>query len=245
MRPRSKLLTKRRLQLPTIREGSEESQRDASFLLSAREQALSSQDYLLSIRHLAHPTFSAPPGGGDAQSETEVRGGAGDHQTHGALTDPLELLYGGPALSPCWEGDSEERRRRRRSVGDRSREGGFAGWHGDGDERDAREGRRRARANSVPRLTSPNCPTPRRKGSCPEVHPLPGGPQTPAVVHPAPGVKGEEEEEEEEEETGGREGGRRSGMEERQKPSLLSQWLSDCKSVWRVKTCRLPAIAEI
>ncbi|CAL8263918.1 unnamed protein product [Lota lota] len=256
MRPRSKLLSKRRLQLPTIREGSEETLRDtnhtnASFILSARDQTLSSQDYLLSICHLAHPTFPAPPSGNAqrvGRKSSEVRGGGGGggfEQTLGA-SDPLEFLYGGPALSTCWEVDGEERRR---SGGGQSGEGSLLGWHGDGDDRDTCEGRRRARANSIPRLTSPNCP-PRRKGSCPEMHP--SGPQTP-VQTPAPPsddlpviqFKGCLEEE-----RGGR--GERDGTREKQDPggksSLISQWLSECKSVWQetqVKACLLPAIAEI
>ncbi|KAK6298749.1 hypothetical protein J4Q44_G00302590 [Coregonus suidteri] len=74
MRPRSKLLSqKRRLQLPTIREGFEDLVRDinqlnqmnqSNTLHSAQPTAhpgpcphtLSSEDYLLSICHLAHPT---------------------------------------------------------------------------------------------------------------------------------------------------------------------------------------------
>ncbi|XP_030595706.1 uncharacterized protein LOC115787248 [Archocentrus centrarchus] len=61
MRPRSRLLSKRRLTLPTIREGSEETVRDLNeantLYNSAHRQAVSSEDYLLSICHLAHPTF--------------------------------------------------------------------------------------------------------------------------------------------------------------------------------------------
>ncbi|XP_056456284.1 uncharacterized protein si:dkeyp-72g9.4 [Gadus chalcogrammus] len=222
MRPRSRPMSKRRLQLPTIREGSEEAPRDPP----QPPASVCSQDYLLSICHLALPTFPAPPGGG--------------------APDPLELLYGGTALSSCWEGGGEERRRRR-SVGGQSGEEGLSGWRGDRDDRDGREGRRRARANSVPRLTSPNCP-PRRKGSCPEVHPLPG-PQTPAHPPAAPpdGPPVPEVRDSPEEETGGR--GERGGAEEEQdpggKPSLLSQWLSDCRSAWRVTAGVLPAIAEI
>ncbi|XP_010895103.2 uncharacterized protein LOC105025820 [Esox lucius] len=77
MRPRSKLLSqKRRLQLPTIREGYEDLVRDMNHFNSVsqmnqsntlrssqpaahhelRPHSLSSDDYLLSIRHLAHPT---------------------------------------------------------------------------------------------------------------------------------------------------------------------------------------------
>lgn len=74
MRPRSKLLSqKRRLQLPTIREGYEDLVRDMNQLnqinqsntlhsaqptthLGPCPHTLSSEDYLLSICHLAHPT---------------------------------------------------------------------------------------------------------------------------------------------------------------------------------------------
>nr|XP_023845334.1 uncharacterized protein LOC111965389 isoform X2 [Salvelinus alpinus] len=74
MRPRSKLLSqKRRLQLPTIREGYEDLVRDMNQLNQINQSntlhsaqptthpgpcphTLSSEDYLLSICHLAHPT---------------------------------------------------------------------------------------------------------------------------------------------------------------------------------------------
>ncbi|KAG7230257.1 hypothetical protein INR49_024361 [Caranx melampygus] len=61
MRPRSRLLSKRRLLLPTIREGTEETVRDLNeanaLLISSHSQSVSSEDYFLSICHLAHPTF--------------------------------------------------------------------------------------------------------------------------------------------------------------------------------------------
>ncbi|CAL8355225.1 unnamed protein product [Merluccius merluccius] len=240
MRPCSRLLSKRRLQLPTIKEGSEETLRDmnhanASFHLSAREQALSSQDYLLSICHLAHPTFPAPPSGdahGLGWKGSEVRGGGGGggggEQTLGA-SDPLEFLYGGSALTTCWEGEGEERRRRmRRKSGGQSAEGGFSGTRGGDDDQDTWEGRRRARSNTIPRLTSPNCPH-RRKGSCPELQTL-SGPQTPMQTAPSDALPVTHFEGCLEEERGCT--GERGGTEEKQvpgdKPSLVSHWLSEC-----------------
>ncbi|KAJ3587561.1 hypothetical protein NHX12_011158 [Muraenolepis orangiensis] len=259
MRPRSKLLSKRRLPLPTIKEGGEETLRDmnhanASCRLSAGEQALSAQDYHLSICHLAHPTFPAPPGGdarGVGRKGSEVRGGGaggvggrGGEQTLGG-SDPLEDLYGGPALSStCWEGEGEERRRRRTGRGEHCTEGSFSGWRGEGGGSgsgwDTWEGRRRA--NSVPRLTDPDCPH-RRKGSCPELPPPPAplpAPMAPPVSH----YRGPPEEEK------ACRGGRDQTGETQVlggKPSLISQWLSQCISVWRevrVKGCKLPATAE-
>ncbi|XP_024138728.1 uncharacterized protein si:dkeyp-72g9.4 [Oryzias melastigma] len=60
MRPRSKLLSKRRLILPTITEGNEETLKELngvnSLHNSDQSQAVSSEDYLLSICHLARPT---------------------------------------------------------------------------------------------------------------------------------------------------------------------------------------------
>ncbi|KAM7389673.1 hypothetical protein PAMP_023636 [Pampus punctatissimus] len=61
MRPRSRLLSKRGLLLPTIREGTEETVRDLNeantLHITGRSQSVSSEEYLLSICHLAHPTF--------------------------------------------------------------------------------------------------------------------------------------------------------------------------------------------
>lgn len=66
MRPRSRLLTKKRVLLPTICEGTEETARDCNDANTTqfgnKDQGLSSDDYLLSICHLAGPTFPAREG---------------------------------------------------------------------------------------------------------------------------------------------------------------------------------------
>uniref|UniRef100_H2LK37 Uncharacterized protein n=1 Tax=Oryzias latipes TaxID=8090 RepID=H2LK37_ORYLA len=65
MRPRSKLLSKRRLMLPTITEGNEETVKELNGVNALhngdQSQAVSSEDYLLSICHLACPTRDVSP----------------------------------------------------------------------------------------------------------------------------------------------------------------------------------------
>uniref|UniRef100_A0A3P9M7L8 Uncharacterized protein n=1 Tax=Oryzias latipes TaxID=8090 RepID=A0A3P9M7L8_ORYLA len=65
MRPRSKLLSKRRLMLPTITEGNEETVKELNGVNALhngdQSQAVSSEDYFLSICHLACPTRDVSP----------------------------------------------------------------------------------------------------------------------------------------------------------------------------------------
>ncbi|CAG13343.1 unnamed protein product, partial [Tetraodon nigroviridis] len=124
MRPRSQLLCKRRLPLPTITEGTAEAVRglnEANALHAAGQAgAVTSEDYLLSICHLAHPTFpsrelspasrhspqasaASPglrptrPGSPTGGFERGIRRGE-DGEPGGGLvfgsSDPLEYIYG-------------------------------------------------------------------------------------------------------------------------------------------------------
>uniref|UniRef100_UPI0037E9C5BB uncharacterized protein n=1 Tax=Semicossyphus pulcher TaxID=241346 RepID=UPI0037E9C5BB len=259
MRPRSRL-SKRRLLLPTIREGSEETVRDLneanSLIISGHGQAVSSEDYLLSICHLAHPTFPSrdvspysvhsqqldavhqrlrmsritetPSGTFESNPKEEahdihMQQREGEELHGGGMfgnSDPLEYLYG-------HQNDL--------SGGLRAAlvEGRFARHHGS-----VWEGRARSRAHSIPRSSSPDVPR-QRKSSCPELH---TGTNTiiPNIspTHVSSSRRGRPAE--------------RGAEGERQNPSikqsLLSQWISDCRSAWRearARACMLPAIAEI
>lgn len=248
MRPRSRLLSKRRLLLPTIREGSEEAVRDLneanSLIISSQHQAISSEDYLLSICHLAHPTFPnrdvSPHSVQSQQLDavhqrlrlsriTETTSGAfqsnpkaeshGIQEQKGELTfgksDPLEYLYGHQNNLTGGVRFVEER------------------FHGS-----VWEGRARSRAHSIPDSSSPDVPHP-RKSSCPE---LSTGTNT-LIPNISPKHTRSSR-------NGGAadRGGRGSRQTSTIKQSLLSQWISDCRVAWRearARACMLPAIAEI
>ncbi|XP_029021710.1 uncharacterized protein si:dkeyp-72g9.4 [Betta splendens] len=230
MRPRSRLPSKRRLALPTITEGTEETLRDLNeanaLHVTGRGAPVSSEDYLLSICHLAHPTFPtrdvSPDGIPARQPEaahqrprlsrlgastpaafafrpTEEARAAETRERGGGTSDPLEYLYGHQSdLSG--------------GVGFARRRGGA--W----------DGRPRSRAHSIP---CPSSPTPcQRTGSGRDIHT--------SATSPTDGSEG-----------GGAEGKRQNVV---LKPSLISQWISECRSAWRearVRACMLPAIAEI
>ncbi|XP_030001230.1 uncharacterized protein LOC115427022 isoform X2 [Sphaeramia orbicularis] len=254
MRPRSRLPSKRRLLLPTIREGTEETVRDLneanSLHITGNNQAVSSEDYLLSICHLAHPTFpsreldvihhrlrpsrlsaSTPSTFGlDLREEAHVEDMQQEDskQLNGKLlfgcygqSDPLEHLYGHPSnLSGGIRGAFVEGRFTRSSG---------RVW----------EGQARSRAHSIPRASSPDRPC-QRKSSCPELHT--------SINMPIPNMSPKHCL------SGTRKGSMADGggEEERQntpsKHSLISQWISDCRSAWRearARACMLPAIAEI
>ncbi|XP_068570742.1 uncharacterized protein si:dkeyp-72g9.4 [Cebidichthys violaceus] len=261
MRPRSRLLSKRRLLLPTIREGTEETVRDLNeantLHIAGHGQAVSSEDYLLSICHLASPTFPARHISPDNISTLQLdavhqrlrlsrlsgttsttfvfnptdKAHATDMQPgkeiklNGELmfgnSDPLEYLYG---------------HQNNLSGGVRGAfvEGRFIRQHGS-----VWEGQARSRAHSIPRASSPDLPH-QRKSSCPELH-TSTNTSTPNISpkHSFSSLETRRET-------------TRVAEGERQSPaikqSLISQWLSDCRSAWRearVRACMLPAIAEI
>ncbi|XP_029368694.1 uncharacterized protein LOC115050099 [Echeneis naucrates] len=263
MRPRSRLLSKRRLLLPTISEGTEETVRDLkeanALIISSHSQSVSSEDYLLSICHLAHPTFPTRDLSPDnistpqldpvhqklrlsrhsgitsntfesnhtveAQAVGVQQGGERELSCELMLgsSDPLEYLYG----------------HHNNLSGGMTRafvEGRFTRQHGS-----RWEGLARARAHSVPHASSPDLPH-QRKSSCPE---LDTSTNTSAPnVSPKHSLSRLQT---------GRGGAAATGAEgERQNPtikqSLISQWISDCRSAWRetrVRACMLPAIAEM
>ncbi|XP_074530536.1 uncharacterized protein LOC141793628 [Halichoeres trimaculatus] len=243
MRPRSRLLSKRRLLLPTIREGSEEAVRDLneanSLIISSQCQAVSSEDYLLSICHLAHPTFPnrdvSPHNVKSQQLDamhqrlrlsqiTETTSGAFQSNPKAETreiqeqkgehifgkSDPLEYLYGHQNNLTGGVRFLEER------------------W----------EGRARSRAHSIPNSSSPDIPR-QRKSSCPELN---TGTHT---LIPNISPKHTRSSRRRGAAERGAEGNRQASTI---KQSLLSQWISDCRVAWRearARACLLPAIAEI
>ncbi|XP_035017812.2 uncharacterized protein si:dkeyp-72g9.4 [Hippoglossus stenolepis] len=254
MRPRSRLLSKRRLLLPTIREGTEETVRDRNEANALHITSVSSEDYLLSICHLAHPTFPSRDASPDNTQHTrhleagpqrlrrrhsgktstryelnpeEEAQGTEEKELSGELmfgnSDPLEFLYGHQShLSG--------------GVRRACAEGGFTRQHGGAWECQAR-----SRAHSIPRASSP-VPPRQRKSSCPELHP--------STDTSAPGISTTRSPCRSEAPRGSP--AERGAGAERQRPaakqSLISQWISDCRSAWRearVRVCMLPAIAEI
>lgn len=258
MRPRSRLLSKRRLVLPTITEGAEETVRDLNeanaLHITGHSQSVSSEDYLLSICHLAHPTFpnrdvspdniltrqleavhrrprlSRLSGATPATFEfhpteeacaTGTQEGEEAKKSGGLIfgnSDPLEYLYG-------------HQNNLSGAVGQYLVEGRFSGQRGS-----MWDGQVRSRAHSIPCPSSPKLSC-QRKSSCHELHISTAYPNIPPTDRfdgrrGSPAGRGAE--------------GKRQNVVTKQ--SLISQWISDCRSAWRearVRACMLPAIAEI
>uniref|UniRef100_A0A096M090 Uncharacterized protein n=1 Tax=Poecilia formosa TaxID=48698 RepID=A0A096M090_POEFO len=225
MRPRSRLLSKRRIMLPTITEGMEEMVKDLNeantFHFADNSQGVSSEDYFLSICHLARPTFPARdvfPQNQEAVQQrliatalsplefrlNEEENGSGSLQTeekklNGELmccnSDPLEYLYGNQNNLLALPG--------------------------------------RGRLADLPFQRKSSCPeilsdvNTSTASSCP-ARSLPRS----EVRRVGPVDKGEK--------------GTRFNPATQQ--SLISQWISDCRSAWRearLRACMLPAIAEV
>ncbi|XP_037315540.2 uncharacterized protein si:dkeyp-72g9.4 [Pungitius pungitius] len=217
MRPRSRRRSKRALVLPTIREGAEESLRDlneANVLHAAGHgQAVSSEDYLLSICHLASPTFPARHTSPDSPHPLQRLARLGDSTSQASGTRQAEEIHlnGEPVFGNC-------------------------------DPLEYLYGHQEAPSGGVRGAFVP--PTPelprQRKSSCPE---LASGTDT-CVPSPSPRHSAspwETRRENPEQEGGGR-------QSPAIKPSLIAQWLSDCRSAWRearVRARMLPAIAEM
>ncbi|KAF1384612.1 hypothetical protein PFLUV_G00122010 [Perca fluviatilis] len=257
MRPRSRLLSKRRLLLPTIREATEETLRDLNeantLHIAGHGQAVSSEDYLLSICHLAHPTF---PNRGVSPDNIHTRQLGAVHQRlrlsrlsgttsttfEFSLTEEAnaidvqqgnekelngELMFGNSDPLEYLYGHQNNLSG---GVGRAFVEERFTRQHG-------REGQACSRAYSIPCASSPDLPH-HCKSSCPDLH------STISNISPKHNFSRLE----------ARRGipADRGAEAERQNPtirqSLISQWISDCRSAWRearVRACMLPAIAEI
>lgn len=242
MRPRSQLLSKRRLPLPTIREGTEESVKDLNeanaLHLTGHARAVTSEDYLLSICHLAHPTFPirelspisrhsqqvdaanqrlrlTRPGSPSDALERNIQL-EDDEEPSGSLafnSNPLEYIYG---QQVSLSGGA--------IVEGRFAKPGGSLW----------EGRPRSRAHSIPRASSPDLPR-QRKNSAHELH----SSASASFSQSSPKHRLARAE--------AKRGGDR-GAHNPSKQSLISQWISECRSAWRetrARACMLPAIAEV
>ncbi|KAM3613220.1 uncharacterized protein V6R79_022700 [Siganus canaliculatus] len=256
MRPRSRLFSKRGLLLPTIREGTEETLRDLNeantLHTSGHSQTVSSEDYFLSICHLAHPTFPSRDvfpysshmqrldaahqkqrlsrHSGTPSGCTELNPSAEAHaidmqQMEGRELDS-KLTFGNPdPLEYLYGHQSNPSGGVRRAFEERITR----------QHMSMREGRARSRAHSIPRASSPDLPH-QRKSSFPDLHTSTCIPNV-SPRHSLARLEAVRA---------------RPAEEEKQnravKQSLISQWISDCRSAWRearVRACMLPAIAEI
>ncbi|XP_046879281.1 uncharacterized protein si:dkeyp-72g9.4 [Hypomesus transpacificus] len=260
MRPRSSLLAKRSLLLPTISEGYEE--------LTRSQANLSSEDYLQSICQLACPPF--PPQGSASPSDVI------NARQKDSLNQRLSRLNAHDRRQATFDPDQREQAHGR-DIGDviSARQGGkrdgneeaVFGCHGTVDPleylygyqenpapftcqsgslrqrlAEARGGRRdgewpvgqtRPHAYSFSR----SCPISHHKSSCPvpTLHPPPALctsslPHTAPQPAPTPGESHHTQPASPEEE-GRRQGG---GGRQKVKQSLMSQWMSDWRGwVWR------------
>ncbi|KAM4585994.1 uncharacterized protein V3H82_004958 [Fundulus diaphanus] len=256
MRPRSRLLSKRRAMLPTIREGMEDMVRDLqeanTFHFADNSQAVSSEDYFLSICHLARPTFPArdvlPQNLHTRQTEAvqqrlietalsplEANGTdflhVEERKLNGELmccnSDPLEYLYGNQSNLLALSG-----RVRKACV-----KGRLVGQH----TADTLEGQARSRANSIPHTSSPDSPF-QRKSSCPQIL----SEANPSAASSSLGHSLPRSENRRVGPVDTRAEGERLNPTAQQ--SFISQWISDCRSAWRearLRACMLPAIAEV
>lgn len=224
--------------------------------ITGHSQSVSSEDYLLSICHLAHPTFPtrdvSPDNihtrqleavhqrprlarlGGTTSTTFKFNLTEDSHATDAQQveknelnsklmfgnSDPLEYLYG---------------HQNNLSGGARQAfvKGTLTRQH-----RNIWDDQAHSTAHSIPHLSSPKLSC-QRKSSCHEFH---TGANT-SVPNISPEHRLE---------------GRRGSLSDRAvegesqnpiiKQSLISQWISDCRSAWRearARACLLPAIAEI
>lgn len=260
MRPRSRLLSKRGLLLPTIREGTEETVRDLNeantLHIAGHGQAVSSEDYFLSICHLAHPTFpnrdvspynihTREPDAVHQRLRLSRLSGTSSEFNHTEEAHTIDMQQGeGKELdSKLIFGNADPLEylygHHNNLSGDMTKtlvEGKFIRQHGSIWKRQVG-----SRSHSIPHDSNPAFPR-QRKSSCPELHTS----TNTSIPNISPkhslarleARKGNPVD---------------SGVEgERQHPSVkqsfISQWIADCRSAWRearMRACMLPAIAEI
>lgn len=257
MRPRSRLVSKRGLLLPTIREGTEETVRDfneANTIYSAgQSQPVSSEDYLLSICHLAHPTVfnrDVSPHNIPTCQQDAVHQNMQLSKTSSTYFDfsPRKKLHAMHELH-----DEKNKLQGKLMFGNSDPLEYLYGHHANicGLSTSQSEGVRKAfverhkgstcegqadsRADSIPHTSNPAL-SQQHKSSCPELHTN----TDTSIPNASPKISGSRR-------------GRLADKEMEQeatpiKPSFISQWISDCRSAWREarsRACMLPAIAEI
>uniref|UniRef100_W5MVI6 Uncharacterized protein n=1 Tax=Lepisosteus oculatus TaxID=7918 RepID=W5MVI6_LEPOC len=253
MRPRSRLLTTKRL--PTICEVYEEILQDMNHIHS---DCLSSEDYLQSICQLARPTFPVLQEPlceivslnkldalrlGPQLPKLPASAPLLDQMVH-YHTSSKEA----PIFTPFLTLEGVHPRLNKSSNADPLEY--LYGQHNasclQGTKNNRKLTESRQRANSFPQLCSPR--PMQRKISCPELQ-LEGLDKKPSVMKPPPrssqslchsetkcnsSIRNE------------RSFGSCFGQTDKQ--NMISSWIADCKSAWkeaRIRACMLPAIAEM
>lgn len=253
MRPRSRLLSKRNLLLPTIREGTEETVKDLNeantLHIPGQNQPMSSEDYLLSICHLAHPTFPIRDVAHDNLHAGQLDAA---HQRlrmsrHSGKTS-RSLRFSSTAEEQAVDVDQGEQRRLMFGNSDPleylygHQHDHLSGGAGRAFVKDGTLWETRSRAHSIPRASSPVLPR-ERKTSCPHIHAC-SDTSVPNISPKHSSSLRCETQKENPKETRSEEVPQKSTF----KQSLISQWISDCRSAWRearLHACMLPAIAEM
>lgn len=254
MRPRSRLLSKRRLLLPTIREGTEETVKDLNeantLHIAGHGQAVSSEDYLLSICHLAHPTFPTRDVSPNDRHSRQVDAANQRLRLSRLSTPSSNFEFNLTGETDAFNMQQGERREPDAKLmfgnsdpleylyGHQNNpivEGRFIRQHGS-----LWEGQARSRAHSIPRASSPDLPR-QRKSSFPELQ-TSTNTSFPNISpkHSLARLEAKRE--------SPAERGAEAKRQNPNKQSLISQWISDCRSAWRearARACMLPAIAEV
>ncbi|GAA6088983.1 protein DEPP1 [Tachysurus ichikawai] len=238
MRPRSRLLAKRGL--PTIREGSEELVHD---LNQTNSQHSSAQDYFHSICQLARPTFPLHEPDRDILS-------IGKLDSPKLCLRPHRLRQLAQPLT-CHIGTSTNQSPKLETLGPSS----LVPEKAQGSEQDCQTstdpleylyGYRDAEAScSSSRRGSVPCPglEVRNKSTCPDLR-LPESVPSPVVPQRSPLSRKKLD--------GGKVDGAHCGCRAKSsrsidKQTIVSHWISECRSAWRearIRACMLPAIAE-
>lgn len=246
MRPRSRLLAKRGL--PTIREGAEELVHD---LNQTNSQHSSAQDYFHSICQLARPTFPVHEPDRDILSIGRLDSPKPCLRPHRLrqLTQPLtcpvdtstnqstKVEMPGPSSSEPEQAQGSEQDCPT-SADPLEYLYGY---------REAEASSSSIRRSSIPLRRARSVPCPgldvRNKSGCPDLR-LPESVPSPVVPQRSPlsrkkidGAKID----------GAPCGWRAKSSRSTDRQTIVSQWISECRSAWRearIRACMLPAIAE-
>nr|XP_020478215.1 uncharacterized protein LOC109973169 [Monopterus albus]XP_020478216.1 uncharacterized protein LOC109973169 [Monopterus albus] len=263
MRPQSRPLSKRRLLLPTIREGTEETVRDldeaSTAHITSHGHSVSSEDYLLSICQLAHPTFptrDVSPNNIRTRQPDAVHHRPTLSRLSGTTSTTFEFKPAEKAHAINAQQEQEKELNSKLMFGNsdpleylyghqNNLSGGVRGAFVEGrfvrQHRHIWGGQAFSRAHSFPPASNLDLPH-QCKSSCPEFQTI--------TNRSVPNISPEHNLSRLEARRGspactGAEGEKQNPTS---KQSLIAQWISGCRSAWRearVRACVLPAIAEI
>lgn len=246
MRPRSRLLAKRGL--PTIREGSEELVHD---LNQTNSQHSSAQDYFHSICQLARPTFPLHEPDQDILSIGRLDSPKPCLRPHRMrqlsqpLTCPVDTFTIQSTNMETPGHSSSETEQAQCSEQDCSTSSDPLEYLYGYRESEASSSSTRRSSIPLRRVRSVPCPglDVRYKSSCPDLR-LPESVPSPIVPQRSPlsrkkldGAKVD----------GSSSGWRAKSSRSMDKQTIVSHWISECRSAWRearIRACMLPAIAE-